>query len=93
MIILGLTNAGTRILRVSYLFETVPNQFYGRVNAVFFLSLLVFRSLLIAAFALPFFQTSERFASSYLIMGAILILACIKLISLSPHIQMNKKQS
>ena len=93
MIILGLTNAGTRILRVSYLFETVPNQFYGRVNVVFFLSLLVFRSLLIAAFALPFFQTSERFASSYLIMGAILVLACMKLISLSPHIQMNKKQS
>lgn len=55
-LLLGITNAGTRIQRINYLFKVVPNQFYGRVGSIFFLSNILFRVSFLLLFALPFFQ-------------------------------------
>ena len=33
--VIGITNAGVRILRTTYLFKNVPNNLIGRVNSLF----------------------------------------------------------
>jgi DHA3 family macrolide efflux protein-like MFS transporter len=88
MLFLGISNAGVRILRVGFLFENIPNQYYGRVNAVFFLSNLLIRSFFIGIFALPFFLKEENFSFTYLIMAAVLAIATIWCLRLTPYIKM-----
>jgi len=90
MIILGISNAGVRILRVGFIFENVPNQFYGRVNAVFFLSNLIIRSIFIGLFALPFFLKEENFSITYVIMAGVLAIATIWCLRLSKFIKMKE---
>lgn len=90
LLFLGISNAGTRILRVGYLFANVPNRLYGRVNAVFFLTNLVFRSALIALFSLPFFLEPEQMSISFIILAIILFITVIWLLLLSPHINKHK---
>jgi DHA3 family macrolide efflux protein-like MFS transporter len=90
MIILGISNAGVRILRVGFIFENVPNQFYGRVNAVFFLSNLIIRSIFIGLFALPFFLKEENFSFTYVIMAGVLAFATIWCLRLSKFIKMKE---
>lgn len=92
MLFLGISNAGVRILRVGFLFENVPNQYYGRVNAVFFLSNLIIRSVFIGLFALPFFLEAQNFSYTYIIMAALLLVATIWCLKLSPHIKMKERR-
>lgn len=53
--LLGFTNAGSRIMRVSFLLKLVPNQLIGRANSVTRFVGTFFRFLLAAALTLPFF--------------------------------------
>jgi MFS transporter, DHA3 family, macrolide efflux protein len=53
--ILGLTNAGTRVQRVVYIFQQVPNQIFGRVNSAFALVNGITRIILIFISSLPLF--------------------------------------
>ena len=53
--ILGLTNAGTRVQRVVYIFQSVPNQLFGRVNSAFALVNGLTRITLIFISSLPLF--------------------------------------
>lgn len=92
MLFLGISNAGVRILRVGFLFENVPNQYYGRVNAVFFLSNLIIRSIFIGLFALPFFLEAENFSYTYIIMAALLLVATVWCLRLSPFIKMKESR-
>lgn len=76
---LGITNAGTRIVRVTYLFRNVPNQLFGRAGSIFFLSNIIFRILLLAVFHLSWFQASNiNFA--YLVTSCILVVSAVLLI-------------
>lgn len=77
---LGITNAGTRIARVTYLFRNVPNQFFGRAGSIFFLSNIVFRIGLLLIFKLAFFQLGNNIIYAYLITSCILVLAVFLLI-------------
>jgi len=70
--ILGITNAGVRILRTTYLFNHVPNNLIGRTNSVFNSLNIMIRMLLIGVFALPFFQINDNIRYGYLI-GVLLI--------------------
>ena len=80
MLIMGMTNAGIRIARITYLFKNVPNQLFGRVSSVLFLWTIFLRVLLILIFALPFFQLSNNIIFAYRIIGALLIGTSVLLI-------------
>ncbi len=52
---LGLANAGDRIMRVTYLFNHIPNQVIGRTQSVFTVINVVMRLFFIVLFSLAFF--------------------------------------
>lgn len=71
-LILGVTNAGVRILRTTYLFLHVPNNLIGRANSVFSSINVVIRMILIAIFSIPFFLEDDNIRWGYFI-GAVLV--------------------
>ena len=74
-LLIGITNAGTRILRVSYLFDHIPNQVIGRVNSVFSVMNIIMRVIFILTFSLAFFAQGTNITYAYLIMGAFTLLS------------------
>ncbi len=72
---LGLSNAGTRILRVTYLFSVVPNELYGRTTSVFKIFNISMRILFLSLFTLPFFHRDENIIYAFDILTLVLILA------------------
>jgi len=78
--ILGLTNAGVRILRTTYLFNHIPNNIIGRTNSVFNSLNIMVRMCLIGLFAMPFFLTDDNVRWGYLVGAIMVILAIIPLV-------------
>lgn len=76
----GLCNAGTRIQRITYLFQHVPNHVYGRTASIFFISNIIFRFFFINLFTLQFFHTSNNIIYAYGILAAFLLLTLFVLI-------------
>jgi MFS family permease len=66
--VIGFANAGSRIFRVSYLFNLVPNELTGRVNSIFNVITTMCRILLIVLFLLSFFKES-KVTNAYFILG------------------------
>ncbi len=54
-LLLGLSNAGTRILRMTWIFRHVPNDVIGRTGSVFHALNVLCRIAFIGLFSLPFF--------------------------------------
>ena len=79
--LLGITNAGIRVIRVSYLFKVVPNQVMGRANSIFGLGNTLIRILLLVIFALPFFHEDNNIIYTFAVMIGFLAL-CIVLLML-----------
>ena len=52
---LGLANAGSRIMRITYLFQHVPNQLIGRTGSIFTVTNVLLRIVFLLLFSLPFF--------------------------------------
>ncbi len=73
-LLLGITNAGTRIMRINYLFERVPNQFYGRAGSIFFITNILFRLLFIGMFAMAFFHQDNHVVYAFGILSVFLAL-------------------
>ncbi|MBO9698836.1 MAG: MFS transporter [Sporocytophaga sp.] len=84
--ITGFTNAGSRIFRVSYLFNLIPNELTGRVNSMFNVINTVFRMIFIIAFIFPFFSKGSNVVYAYLILGLFTLIAGIVLIFLYKRI-------
>ncbi len=80
MLLLGITNAGTRIQRTTYLFRKIPNQFYGRANSIFFVSNILFRIFFLMIFAIPFFQETNHIIYTMGILSIFLLISAIVLI-------------
>lgn len=78
--VLGLTNAGIRIQRVTWLFSKVPNQVYGRANSVFNLLNISCRISLLLLFSLPFFHQDNNVIYGFLILSLFLLAAAILLL-------------
>ena len=78
--VLGITNAGVRILRTTYIFNHVPNNLIGRTNSVFNSLNIVFRMMLIGIFALPFYQIDDNIRFGYLVGVIMMGLALIPLV-------------
>jgi MFS family permease len=79
-VLLGLTNAGARVLRTTWIFQHVPNQNIGRVSSVFQTINILFRSVLSGLFALPFFNRDGNVAWSYLICAMVVAVFMIPLL-------------
>ncbi|MEX1189885.1 MAG: MFS transporter [Bacteroidia bacterium] len=79
-ILVGLTNAGTRVLRTTWIFEHVPNQTIGRVSSVFQTYNILLRGLFSLLFALPFFNSEGRIIYAYLICGIFVALNAIAIL-------------
>jgi len=78
---LGVTNAGTRIARITYLFRNVPNEYFGRAGSIFFLGNIVFRIILLTIFTLvTFFQVGNNIIYAYLLTSVMLFLSTMMLI-------------
>ena len=78
-LILGITNAGVRILRTTYLFSHVPNNLIGRAGSVFSSINVIVRMILIFIFSMPFFLKEDNIRWGYFI-GASLVLMTIVLL-------------
>lgn len=78
--LIGFTNAGTRILRITYLFEKVSNDIIGRTGSVFNSVSIIMRFLFISLFSLPFFNTSDNIRYAYMVGAIFLSIAIIPLI-------------
>jgi MFS family permease len=77
--IMGITNSGTRILRITYLFDHIPNNIIGRANSVMHVINILMRSALIGLFALPFFTKNGNVTWAYFICGIFVLLFTIPL--------------
>ena len=77
--LLGVTNAGVRILRTTYIFNHVPNNLIGRAGSVFNTLNIVVRMLLIGLFTFSFFQIEDNVRFGYLVGVIMMILSAMVL--------------
>ena len=75
-LILGITNAGVRILRTTYLFSHIPNNLIGRSTSVFSSINVAIRMILIQVFAMHFFLEDDNIRWGYFA-GAVLVLLTV----------------
>ena len=68
-LLIGFSNAGARVLRLSYMFRHVPNQVIGRVNSIFSIINVMNRALFILLFSLPFFEIGSNIIWGYAILA------------------------
>lgn len=68
--LLGISNAGIRIQRITYLFNHVPNNIIGRTNSVFQSINIFLRSIFLALFSLAFFSEGSNIIYGMLIAAA-----------------------
>ncbi|CAG0948894.1 MAG: MFS transporter [Bacteroidetes bacterium] len=89
-IVLGLTNAGTRILRITYLFHHIPNHIIGRAGSVFQAINVLFRLLLILIFSMPFFASGSNITWAYFICGIVVFAWALPLLFYYKRLQKEK---
>lgn len=78
-VLIGFSNAGTRITRVTYLFQHVPNNIIGRANSIFYIYNIASRGILISIFSLAFFSEGNNVIWSYVIGGSFILVSVIPL--------------
>ncbi len=86
--LIGITNAGTRILRVTWLFHHIPNNIIGRTGGVFHVINILFRSGLIALFSIPFFAQGSNVTWAYFICGVFVLISVLPLIIYRKQMEM-----
>ncbi len=79
--VLGITNAGIRILRVTYFFQQIPNQFYGRTNSILGLTHIIGRLFFLPIFSIPFFHQSNHVIYTMHIMAIFMVINGIIMIA------------
>lgn len=75
--LIGFANAGTRILRVSFLFDHIPNEVIGRVNSVFSVLNIIMRVIFTLIFSLAFFANGDNIIFAYYAMAGFTLLSGI----------------
>ena len=79
-LILGITNAGVRVLRTTYIFNHVPNHVIGRAGSVFNSLNIVVRMSLIGLFTFPFFNIDDNIRFAYLVGVGMILIAIVPII-------------
>ncbi len=78
--VLGLTNAGTRVLRITYLFNHIPNHIIGRTGSVFQTINVMIRFAFITLFSLTFFAKGTNITWAYFISGLFIFISIFPLL-------------
>jgi len=78
--VLGLTNAGTRVLRITYIFNHIPNHIIGRTGSVFQTLNVMMRFTFISIFSLTFFAEENNITWAYVISGLFIFIAIFPLV-------------
>ncbi|MFA0961594.1 MFS transporter [Roseivirga sp. BDSF3-8] len=68
-LMIGFANAGARVLRLTYIFNHVPNYIVGRVNSLFSLTNVLMRTIFISIFSFTWFSEGSNITWAYFIMG------------------------
>ncbi len=63
--LIGVSNAGIRIMRITYMFNHIPNQVIGRTNSIFGMINVAMRFVLIGIFALPIFSKDANIVNTF----------------------------
>lgn len=79
--VMGITNSGTRILRVTYLFNQIPNNIIGRASSVLHVINVLMRTGMILLFSLPFFAQGSNVRWAYLISGVFVLIFVFPLLA------------
>jgi DHA3 family macrolide efflux protein-like MFS transporter len=79
-LILGFTNAGIRVLRLTYLFNNIPNELMGRVNSIFNMANVLTRAGFIFLFSTSFFTFGNHVIWAYFVMSIFLLISALVLI-------------
>ncbi|MDB9775093.1 MFS transporter [Vicingaceae bacterium] len=79
-IFFGVSNAGVRILRVTYLFNHIPNHVIGRSNSVFQSINIFLRSAFIGLFSFDFFSEGSNIIWAFVIAAAATLLSIVPLV-------------
>ncbi len=85
--IIGICNAGTRILRITYIVRIVPNHVIGRVNSFFNVLNVLMRFFFIMMMTLPFFSASDQGGNiiyAFIVLSIVLFAGAITLIAYYP---------
>jgi len=77
--IIGITNAGTRVLRTTYLFNHVANNVIGRTNSVFNVINILLRSVFLVLFSIAWFSKGTNVTWAYVICGTFVLLSAFLL--------------
>jgi len=80
MLMVGVSNAGIRILRMTYIFNHVPNDVIGRTNSVFGMINILIRLVFISAFAIPFFSEGNNIIYPFMILGIFILLSVVPMV-------------
>ncbi len=80
-LIFGVTNAGIRVLRITYLFNHIPNSLIGRVSSVFNVTNILMRLVFIGLFSIPFFNESNNVVYAYFIFGTFILVSVFMLMT------------
>lgn len=79
-IFFGISNAGVRIMRVTYLFNHIPNHIIGRTNSVFQSINIFLRSVFIGLFSFAFFAEGSQIVWAFVIAVVAILLSIIPLL-------------
>lgn len=77
---IGLTNAGTRIMRITWLFNHIPNNMMGRAGSVFQMVNILLRTVFTVIFSIPFFSQGSNVIWTYFIGGVFILFSVVPLI-------------
>ncbi len=77
MFLFGFANAGTRVLRVAYLFRHIPNQVIGRTSSIFMVVNVILRLFFVYICSLPYIITHIGYAFALLSIGCAIALAAL----------------
>ena len=78
--VLGITNAGSRVLRITYLFNHIPNNIIGRAGSVFQTLNVTIRFSFITLFSLTFFAKNNNITWAYFICGLFIFISIFPLL-------------
>ncbi|HMT27920.1 MAG TPA: MFS transporter [Bacteroidia bacterium] len=79
-LLVGVTNAGARVLRTTYLFTHISNDIIGRTNSVFNVINILLRSLFLLLFSLAWFSEDSNITWAYFLCGTFTLLSAWLLI-------------
>ncbi len=77
---LGISNAGIRIQRITYLFNHIPNNIIGRTNSVFQSINIFLRSVFLGIFSMAFFNEGSNIVWAMVIAAAAIMVSFVPLL-------------